>query len=485
MGDRGAAEHMEVGQRCVVDGNTGEIAFLGSDLPDLPSGMWVGVVYDQPVGKNDGTIKGKKYFKCQKNHGHLVRPDKVKVLYAETALLGRKATAGHASRSHALNDNYMENFHAAYALLSGETPEAAKQQNAEGTLLDLSDRPNTCISVWGGEAVIGSTDHALYGIDLVKQRKSRTLYTKTHGHTEWVTCVSHTADGRVLSGGMDGKLCLWNKAGAQCSDLQGHSASISDMKAVQSDGGGNFAFTSSYDKTVCVWDLSKHASRALASSLKGHSAPVLCMAVVRASEEEAETSSLVSGDRDGVAMLWDVEANKSRRIPGHGGHITSLAWLDGNTFLVGAQDGKVKVWDVREERFIHQIAAHVTQQGSGAVGNIVVRRTSPNMATTDVVTAGADCRVQVLDARSGFQPRFTFTEHKFNLEDFIYSLAMAGSIILSGAGDGMLLAHDVETGAVCWGLGANKAAVRCIASAEVMAGKSTSEVIDRTVGPEI
>lgn len=31
-------------------------------------------------------------------------------------------------------------------------------------------------------------------------RKTRTLYTKTFGHKEWVTCVTHAPDGRCISG---------------------------------------------------------------------------------------------------------------------------------------------------------------------------------------------------------------------------------------------------------------------------------------------
>ena len=72
-----------------------------------------------------------------------------------------------------------------------------------GRVATLSDRPLTCGSLHpnGTHVVLGGTDHALYEVELVSGRKTRTLYTKTHGHKEWVTCVTHAPDGRCVSGG--------------------------------------------------------------------------------------------------------------------------------------------------------------------------------------------------------------------------------------------------------------------------------------------
>ncbi len=46
----------------------------------------------------------------------------------------------------------------------------------------------------------------------------------------------------------------------------------------------------------------------------------------------------------GAAFLWDMNQGRdSRRLGGHGGHVTSCSWLHGQLFMTGAQDGKVRM----------------------------------------------------------------------------------------------------------------------------------------------
>lgn len=59
----------------------GEIRFVGEvkEIKGSAQRYWVGVELDEPLGKNDGTIHGTRYFTAKPNHGSLVKPANVEV----------------------------------------------------------------------------------------------------------------------------------------------------------------------------------------------------------------------------------------------------------------------------------------------------------------------------------------------------------------------------------------------------------------------
>lgn len=73
---------IKVGARCVVGEDSqrrGTVRFIGP-IDDLPGGgLWVGVQYDEPVGKNDGSVAGKRHFDAGNNRGGFIRPERVTV----------------------------------------------------------------------------------------------------------------------------------------------------------------------------------------------------------------------------------------------------------------------------------------------------------------------------------------------------------------------------------------------------------------------
>ncbi|KAI6185240.1 hypothetical protein M3Y98_00001100 [Aphelenchoides besseyi] len=67
--------HIVVGNRCVVHSKakgdrTGTIAYVGP--VDFKDELMVGVILDEPKGKHDGEVDGRRYFECQKPYGIFV-----------------------------------------------------------------------------------------------------------------------------------------------------------------------------------------------------------------------------------------------------------------------------------------------------------------------------------------------------------------------------------------------------------------------------
>ncbi|KAI0050983.1 hypothetical protein FA95DRAFT_1535402 [Auriscalpium vulgare] len=74
-----------VGARCEIDSaepglhKRGTVRFVGRTHFGSAGGAWVGVEYDEPFGKNDGSVDGQRYFQCLDKYGVFVRPDRVTV----------------------------------------------------------------------------------------------------------------------------------------------------------------------------------------------------------------------------------------------------------------------------------------------------------------------------------------------------------------------------------------------------------------------
>ncbi|XP_035514473.1 CAP-Gly domain-containing linker protein 1 isoform X5 [Morone saxatilis] len=69
-------ENFQTGERVWVNGNKpGYIQFLGET--QFAPGQWAGIVLDEPIGKNDGSVAGVRYFQCEALRGIFTRPSKL------------------------------------------------------------------------------------------------------------------------------------------------------------------------------------------------------------------------------------------------------------------------------------------------------------------------------------------------------------------------------------------------------------------------
>uniref|UniRef100_A0A8C1GAE3 Kinesin family member 13Ba n=1 Tax=Cyprinus carpio TaxID=7962 RepID=A0A8C1GAE3_CYPCA len=67
---------LKVGGRVTVGSNkSGTVRYIGPT--HFSEGIWVGIELDTPSGKNDGSVEGHQYFRCNPGYGVLVRPDRL------------------------------------------------------------------------------------------------------------------------------------------------------------------------------------------------------------------------------------------------------------------------------------------------------------------------------------------------------------------------------------------------------------------------
>ena len=76
-----ADQNLPLDARVEIHGSKGTIRFVGST--SFATGRWVGIELDEPVGKNDGSVQGERYFECKAGHGVFVRASQVKNILQE------------------------------------------------------------------------------------------------------------------------------------------------------------------------------------------------------------------------------------------------------------------------------------------------------------------------------------------------------------------------------------------------------------------
>jgi hypothetical protein len=156
------------------------------------------------------------------------------------------------------------------------------------------------------------------------------MICKMKKHTDWVTALSFTPDGKALiSGDRAGGLSVWDCQGHELQSVSAHAAGITGIACR-----GNFVATSSEDGTVKFWDIVEGKE---IKSWHAHDGGVRSVAFT------ADGHILTSG-RDHLVRLWDINGNQVRQfdpLP----DIAMQAAPAGGRIIAADWSGVVRVWN--------------------------------------------------------------------------------------------------------------------------------------------
>jgi hypothetical protein len=254
---------------------------------------------------------------------------------------------------------------------------------------------------------------------LNRVRKSRDRLTLPdrqvlEGHQDAVWCVAALGGNKVLSGGMDHTLRLWDcLTGDEVQCLTGHTDGVLSVSVAP---GGGEALSAGLDGTLRLWDLARGVETLRIDAGVGR---LFAAAIVPGGPPRA----LAGGD-GGALGLWDLTTGAEvRRFVGHTERVTGVALsADGRLAASAGEDRTVRLWDVQTGEPLRVLTGHTEAVQAVAV--------APD--GRHVLTGGADHTARWWDAAAGRELR-RFEGHS----DWVRAVAIAsdGRHVLTGGDD--------------------------------------------------
>lgn len=194
--------------------------------------------------------------------------------------------------------------------------------------------------------LVGCENYVTVAMDVVDDNY-RVKYRLEGFHTDQITCLACDDDSKyIFTGSADVKIGVWQQSdGKFVRSLNAHTERVTGLQVL-----GNKLFSSSYDKTICVWQIG--AFNCLKTLYVDEDwVTALCCAV--------PAGFLFCGTDVGTLHAWDaVELQPKRRVPE--AHESDIACMCASTSHVftGSWDETVKMWNFDLQLYKQFAIAH-------------------------------------------------------------------------------------------------------------------------------
>ncbi|XP_077209169.1 kinesin-like protein KIF13A isoform X2 [Paroedura picta] len=108
---------------CIGNNKSGIVRYVGP--VDFSSGTWIGIELHFQMGKHDGTVKGREYFRCKPRHGVFVRPGCLTRVPISTTIHSGSSQSQGLSSNTELWKNSVQGSHSSQAAALCQSGDAA------------------------------------------------------------------------------------------------------------------------------------------------------------------------------------------------------------------------------------------------------------------------------------------------------------------------------------------------------------------------
>jgi len=257
------------------------------------------------------------------------------------------------------------------------------------------------------------------------------LVHNLEGPSEAINCMQwHSRGPALFAGGADGVGWLWNAAqGKVMNVFSGHSQIINDA-TFSSDG--KKIITVSDDSTVRVWDPKTgqtiHLIKAGGSALTFHKGGIVSVHC----HSDADSGIIVTGGADTISTLINI--NSGKQMASYSRHkecIESKGFIKGIPCVVtGSLDKTIQVWDINT-----QITRSVMHHDDGVI-KVLTSQDQPY----GIMSCSMDATIRIWDTRTGECTK-KLTGHNDQILDF-HAL---GHQIISASEDQTVRLWDIRS----------------------------------------